>query len=204
MISAHNEGVAVSVAVGPPGYNGQFHIPGDNGSQGSTFHTHPGCTEVTENQDVVQPQVYQHRSHAADHGYHGFTGFPEGAGIGIGQGEGEKTPEHDQKIRHAVAQSIGGGGRVTLTGEIQSNQCVAAQQEDAQADCRKQQTDENLKAKGVADTLTVSGAVELGCKNSGTGGGAENTQIKDSQQHIDNGNAAHRHGAYLTDHNVVQ
>ena len=46
--------------------------------------------------------------------------------------------------------------------------------------------------------------MELGGKNSGTGGGAKDAQVKDKNQAVDDGHAAHGYGAHLTDHNVVK
>ena len=46
--------------------------------------------------------------------------------------------------------------------------------------------------------------MELGSKNSGAGAGTENAQIKNKNQAVDNGHAAHGNGAHLTDHDVVK
>ena len=61
-----------------------------------------------------------------------------------------------------------------------------------------------LIPQGMADTLRISLTVELGRKDTDAAKGAEDRQIKDKNELVDDGNAAHGHGAHLTDHYVIK
>ena len=56
----------------------------------------------------------------------------------------------------------------------------------------------------MADALVILGAVELGGEDTRAGACAEDAQVEDEQQAVDDGNAAHGNGADLADHDVVQ
>ena len=103
-----------------------------------------------------------------------------------------------------MIQCPGGGGGLALAGEVKPDQLRAAQQENSRAHQRDDDTDQELKPEGVADALVILGAVELGGEDTRAGACAENTQVEHEQQAVDDGNAAHRNGADLADHNVVQ
>ena len=130
--------------------------------------------------------------------------FLQGAGIGVGDGKGQEAPKHDGKVFHAVLQRPGSGGGLALAGEVQPDEGAALQSEDGSAQQPQQQADQELKPEGVAHTLGVGRAMELGRKNSGTGAGTENAQVEHENQAIDDGHAAHGDGAHLTDHDVVK
>ena len=56
----------------------------------------------------------------------------------------------------------------------------------------------------MADALVIPGAVELGGEDSRAGAGTKDTQIENKNQTVDNGYAAHRDGANLAYHNIIQ
>lgn len=56
----------------------------------------------------------------------------------------------------------------------------------------------------MPDAFGIFPAMELGCKNSGTGAGTENAQVEYKNQLVHNGNAAHGQGPHLAHHNIVQ
>ena len=81
---------------------------------------------------------------------------------------------------------------------------TAAQQENADAAHRNGRTGQQLEAEGVAHTLVILAAEELGGKYTRTGDSAENAQVKYEQQLVYNSHAAHLHGADLAHHDVIQ
>ena len=74
-----------------------------------------------------------------------------------------------------------GGFRVALAGQVQTDQSPPAQQEDRRADGGDRQADEKFEPEGMAHTLMIPGAVELGSKDTRTGAGTEYTQIEHEQ-----------------------
>ena len=188
----------------PPRHDGKLHVPGNDRGDGCALHAHFRRAEFAEDQDVVQHQIHEHRRNAAQHGDEGLAGLPEGAGIGVGQGERQEAPEHNGQVFQAMIQRPGGGGGVALAGEVKPNQTGTAQQENGRAHQRYDDTDQKLEAEGVADAVVILGAIKLGGEDTRAGACAEDAQVEHEQQTVDDGNAAHRDGADLADHNVVQ
>ena len=56
----------------------------------------------------------------------------------------------------------------------------------------------------MADAIGIAGALKLGGEDARTGSGTEDAKVKDEQQLVHNGNAAHGQRAHLADHDVVQ
>ena len=96
------------------------------------------------------------------------------------------------------------GGGIAVAGEIKAEEEFVAVSEDHRADQGDGDADQELKTEGVADAVFVTGAVELGGEDAGTGGGTENAKIKHENQIVHDGNAAHGNGADLTHHDVIQ
>ena len=67
-IGPANEGVLSPIAVGPTGNQQQLHIPGDHRRQCRTADAHSRCSEMPENEHIVQHQIDGHRSHTGRHG----------------------------------------------------------------------------------------------------------------------------------------
>ena len=203
-VGPHDEGILLRVQMGPARHDAQLHKPGDDGGQGRALHTHLRSAEVAEDQDVVQHQVHQGGHDAAQHGDEGLPGFLQGAGIGAGDGEGQKAQEHPFKIPLAVFQNGAGVGGGTLAGEEEADQGLAGKGEYQKSGTGQHRADQQLEPEGMADALVVPGALELGGENSSPGGGAEDAQVENKHQLVDDGNAAHRQGAHLAHHDVIQ
>ena len=203
-VSSHNEGILSGIQMGPACHNGQLHKAGQDGGQCRTPDTHDRCAEVSENQNVVAHQIDCCCRNSGNHWYKGIAGFLQRAGIGVGQGKGKETPDHDVQVLKTVAQNLCGLCRITFTGEVQSDEETVSQQEEGDTDGRNCSADENFETEGMADTFVIAGAVELGGEDTRTGAGTEDTKVEYEDQTVDNGNTAHRHGADLTHHDIVQ
>ena len=190
--------------MGPTGHDRQLHIAGNDRGHSRAPDTHGRRTEMTENQNIVQHQIHQHRADAGNHGNKGLIGFPQSAAIGTAQGKGGQAPQHNQQILPAVGQGLPCILNGTLAVEIKLNQIPAEQQQHPDAQGGQQRTHKHLKAEGVAHTLMILRAEELGGKDTRAGGGAEYAQVKDEQKLVHNGNAVHLHRSHLAHHDVVQ
>ena len=98
----------------------------------------------------------------------------------------------------------GGYGGVTLAGKVQSNQGAAPGQENQRSQSGDDNADQELETEGMPDAHVVTGAVKLGGEDSRAGAGAEDAQVEDKQQPVDDGHAAHGNGAHLAHHDIVQ
>ena len=136
-----NKGIFAFVQMGPAGNHSQFHEAGNNGGQSRAFHTHGRGSEMAENQNIIENKIHQNRGNSGNHRHHSLSGFPEGAGIGIGQGKGQETPDHDSKILQSVFHGTGSNGRIAFTGQIQTDQEIAAQPENQCAQKGNNQAD---------------------------------------------------------------
>ena len=94
--------------------------------------------------------------------------------------------------------------RITLTLKVQIDQRPSKQKKYTDSQHRKQYTANHFKAEGMADIVIIAAAMELGSENSCTGGRAEDAQIKNKNQIVDNGNTAHFQRSHLTHHDVIQ
>ena len=203
-VCAPDEGLPSGMGVGPDGDDGKLGKPGNDGGVGRAPDTHGGGTEMSENQHIVEPQIDNHRSHACQHGHHGFLGFPEGAGIGVGNGKGQQPQQHDVQVFPAVAQRLGHILRAAFAGQIQPDEGIPGGEKQKACQNRKKGADHELEPEGVPDALVILRAVKLGSKNTGTGTGAENAQIENKGELIDDGNAAHGQRADPAHHDVIQ
>ena len=62
----------------------------------------------------------------------------------------------------------------------------------------------HLKPKGVFLAFVIPFSKKLSAKNTGAGDAAENTDIKDKHQLVDDGHTGHLLRTHLAHHNVVQ
>ena len=72
-------------------------------------------------------------------------------------------------------------------------------------ECNAQQrAEDELEAEGLADAFTVARTEELGAEDAGARDAAEHTEVKYEYQLVGDGNARHRLGSQLTDHNIIK
>ena len=203
-IRAPDEGMPVIVAVAPDGNQQKFCVPGDDRGQCRAPHTHGGSAKVAENENIVERQVDKNRADAGNHGDKGFFALFQGAGVGVGDTEGEQTPQHNGQIVTTIAEYLSGILGVAVSCEVQVDQRILEKEKQSPGDQGNGQTDQHFKPEGIADAVIIPAAVKLGGKNTRTGGSAENAEIKNKDDLVDNGHAAHRKRANLTDHDVVK
>ena len=159
---------------------------------------------MAEDQNIVEHQVHYHRNNSTDHGHHGLTGLTKGTGIRIGQRKGQQPQQHDPQIIRTIGKGNGQILGITVALKIEADQRLSRCQECARAQQHQGNCRQELKTESMANALMIPGTVELGCKDTRTGNGAEYTQIEHKQQLIDNGNTAHLQGAYLANHDIIQ
>ena len=192
------------VPVGPAYYYGQFHKAGKHGSNGSTHYPHARGPKVAKNQDIVEGKVDQHRHNARFHRQQGFPSFSQRARVSLCNGIGQHPDVHHLDVLQAIAQGGFGIFHGALAFQVEIDELGAEGGKDTDAGCGQNQTDHELKAEGMADTVHIPVAKKLRTENAGTGYGAENQHIKNKQQLIGDGYTGHFHSAYPADHNIIQ
>ena len=203
-VSAPDEGVLCPIPVGPGGYQKELRVPGNHRGESRPPDPHGGSAEMAEDEHVIEPQVHKHGGDTGDHGDKGLLALFQSSGIGVGQTKRQQPPEHDGQIVFAVGQDLSGILGGALAGEVEADKAVLPQEENQSRGQRNQGADEELEPEGVADTLIIPAAVELGSEDTRPGGGTENTEIEHKNDLIDDGNTAHGQGTHLAHHNVIQ
>ena len=200
-----DKGELLPVAVGAQQQVGHLHIAGDHRGQSGAGHPHSGEAEAAEDQQVVAHQVDADGNDAGHHGGEGLAHVPEGAGKALDQGEGQQPPQDDVHIVFGVTQGGGdllrGGG---LLVQVQLEQLLAKQQKDKNAQGPDHQAEQQPEPEGVAHPLIVLLAEELGAEDGGPSQAAENGQVENEYNLVDNGHPGHGGGAQAAHHHVVQ
>ena len=160
--------------------------------------------EVAEDQDVVADQVDKNGDDAGDHGDLRLADLAQGAAVGVAQGEGHQAQEHHMQVAQGVVHGGGGIGGGALAGQVQADERPAEGQENARAQGAEEHSHQNFEAEGVADALVVLPAHKLGGEDARAGGRAEDAQVEDEHELVDDGHAAHGDGAHLPHHHIVQ
>ena len=88
--------------------------------------------------------------------------------------------------------------------QIEADQLVAAEQKDCNAECAENQDGPDLEAEGIADTRCIAASAILRSKNTGAGNTAEDAEIIDKQELVDDGDTGHLVGADPADHDIVE
>ena len=70
------------------------------------------------------------------------------------------------------------GDMITVTGQVEPDQIRTEEKENTGDQNNQNGTDQNLEAECMADAFLVSGTVELGTEDTGTGGSTENAQVE--------------------------
>ena len=86
----------------------------------------------------------------------------------------------------------------------QQDKAVAKQTQQAPEHRENPKTNEQLHPDRLADALLVTLAIELRRQDPCAGQSAQGAEVKDENQLIDNGHAAHRLCPHLSDHDVVE
>ncbi len=87
--------------------------------------------------------------------------------------------------------------------QVQRNQLRAKTSKGQKPGCRNKQTEPQFHAECIPDSLLVSASIILRRKNTCAGYAAENTEIENQDQLIDDGHAGHLFCADLPHHNIV-
>ena len=192
------------MTVRPDDHNRKLRKTGKNRSNGSTDDAHPGGAEVPENEDIVKGKVHQHRHNPRLHRQQCFAGFSQGGCVSLRNGIRDQPDIHDTHILQAEFQRRLGVLYTALTLEVQPDELRPESSQYGNADARQHRADDQLKPHGVLNAVHIVITVKLRTENARPGHSAEDDQIKNKQQLVCNRNAGHFHGAYPTDHHIIQ
>ena len=188
----------------PRNDNSHLHISGNYRGNRGTCYAQLRTPEFTENQQIIQHQIHKHGSHTGLHRHHGLPALPQGTGICRLQPKGQQTEKHYQQIFFSIFQGRCQGRIVSFPVEIQHNQVLSGGQEQQNTNRYQQQTNIQLVTEGVLHSFVVPAPIILGAKNTGTGDGTEDCQIKHQQKLIYDGDTGHLLRTDAPHHNIVQ
>lgn len=190
--------------MGPCNNDDAFHTAGQYRGDGRSLYAKGRTSENAEDQDIVQNQIDKYRSHAGNHGYNRFSRFTDRIGISAADGKGNQSQHHNGEVFFSIFEGEGNIPDAAAVAEIKGDKLGAAGAEKQQGDPSNEQAGIQLKAEGVLLPLIVPFSVELGAEDPGAGNTAENADIKDKDQLVDDGDSRHLFGADLSHHNIIQ
>lgn len=164
----------------------------------------PREAEIAEDQQGVEAEIHHNGHDARNHGHDGLARLAQRAGIALRQRKRDKADEHDEQIFLCIAEAGRDLLRGAVTLEVQEDQVLAEQQENARAEHRKGRADEQLEAERLPHAVPVALAVILRTENARAGHRTEDGEVKHKDQLIDDGNAGHLLRADAADHNIIQ
>ncbi len=130
--------------------------------------------------------------------------FTQSGGVDLRQGRGDQRDQGYQKVPVAVIQSEGDVTRLSVVGEEGRDQGLAEGDQHRRADGEKGEDGVELEAEGVADTLVVALAEELGGEDARPREATKNGQIADEHELVGDARAGEFLGGELAYHDVVQ
>lgn len=192
--------------VPPYDQNAQLDKARDDGGDGRTLHAQRRRAEQTENENGVENEIGGDGTRACHHGHDRVSRLAHIRGVGLRDGVRDQTQQHDPQIFLAESQRQ---YRVKLARRIlhlqePADELVIKDGKDGNADRACQKIDEKLEAEGVALTVDVARAVELGGKNTRRRDRTEDEQVEDEDELVDDRHARHRLGRQPPDHDVVE
>ena len=189
----------------PENDDGGLYDTADNRGNRGTGNPEFRCSEFTENQDVVQAQIHEHRRQTGYHRHTGLAAFTKRSRINLFDSEGNQADQHDGQILSSVPKHrVHRLQRTAFLVEIKLHQRIAEAKQHGNAEKHHKAGDVNLIAERVPYALVVSFSIKLRAVDAGTGKGAEDAQIDDEHQLVHNGDAGHRLGADPADHQVIK
>ena len=116
---------------------------------------------MTENEYIVEDEVYDYGRYSREHGNYGLPGLAQGAGVALDDGVGENTDEHYHKVFHSVIQACCGVLRIALALKIEVYQRTAEEYENKHAYYGQNRTENNLEPERVAHAVIIALAEKL-------------------------------------------
>ena len=190
--------------MGPADDNEALHKPGNDRGDGRAHHTQGRRAQLTEDENVVQHQIHTDGHNARLHGEQGLPRLSQGAAVDLHKGKWHRLDHHHQQVFLAVIQR-GFQIQVLLSFmEEKGNEFLPKKQKDGQKNDHRAKSDIELCPEGVSHALLIVFPIVLGGKDPRPGKAAENTEIKNENQLVDDGHAGHGLRANLAHHHIVQ
>lgn len=181
----------------------------DNGRDRRAFNSHRGKGDkgksafVTENEEIVEDEVYKDRNDAADHRELGLALLTESRTVDLRDRKGSKSDEHYVEVVERLAEhkvsNLGEG----ILRDIELEQRYGEQKEHRDTD------DEHCKRKvilcsgGTSYARGIVCARKLSGEDSDTRKTAEDAEVEDKEKLVYGCNRRHFDLSDSSDHNVV-
>ncbi len=192
------------MAMRPYDHNGRLHISGYDSRDRRSRSAKHRTTEFSEDQDIIQRQIYKDRHYAGDHRHHRLAALPQSADICLLYGKRKQSEANDPKILFAAAQRLLYRQSLILSLKIHRNQIFSKEGQDQNTSKSDQCGNIKLKAERMPDPLVILFPIKLRRKDPRARYRAKNSQIVNQQQLIDNGNAGHLLRPDLPHHDIIQ
>ena len=182
----------------------QFDEAGNDGRDRGAGDAVGRKAEAAEDQQIVQHEVGENGDDRRLHRQHRRACFAERAGVNLCERERNQAERHDFQVIQPISRRRGDVADILFAAQIEVNQLFAEKKENREAGGADNGSRNQLETKRIAHTLVIAGAVELCGENARARQTAENTEVKNEQQLVGDGDAGHLIGADLSDHHVVQ
>ena len=192
------------MAVSPADDDEALHKPGNNCGDSRAHHTKGRCAQLAENENIVQHQIHKDGHDARFHGEQGLPRLSQGAAVDLHDGKGQRLNNHDQQVFPAVIQRSLQVQVLLPLMEEKGDQLLAEKQKYGYKNDHCTQSDIELGPEGVSHTLLIVFPVILGGEDPRPGKAAENAEIKNKDQLVDDGHTGHGLRAHLAHHHIVQ
>ena len=167
-------------------------------------HTEGRSTEFSEDQDIVEDKIDDHRDKPCLHRHKCLTGLSESAGVHHRQGKGQQLKHDDIHVLPCILRRCFEVQAALPLVEEEADKEIAEQEQDCPEDHKNADCNKQLHTDRLPDAFLVTLAVELRRQDARSGDTAQQAEVEDEDQLIDDRHTAHRFRADLADHDVVQ
>ena len=108
----------VPAEVCPDDDNAHFSNTCQHGGNGCSANAQLGHAAVAVNEQIVQYDVHDYRSHAAHHGLDAAAGFPQAGGIDLCHHKERQPQQHDVQVLLGIGHGEGGVHGGTFSVEV--------------------------------------------------------------------------------------
>ena len=192
------------MAVSPADNDEALHKPGDHRGYSRAHHAQGRRAQLAEDEDIVERQIHEDRDDARLHGEQRLSGLSQGAAVDLHNGKGQGLDNHHQQVFPAISQR---GLQIQILPSLmekKGDQLLAEKQKYGYKNDHCTQSDIELGPEGVSHALLVVFPIVLGGKDPRPGKAAEDAEIKDEDELVDDGHAGHWLRTHLAHHHIVQ
>ena len=201
---ADDEPVASGIPVRPSGNIDQFHKAGQDCGRRSAGHAKRRRADLSVDQDIIAGQIDRHSEQPGFHRDNGLAGVSECCRISLRQRERQHSDIHHREVILCIGKCRLNISSAAVFREIVRDQAVAEQQKDHCAERCQQERQDHLHAEGVTHAFRIIFPVKLCSKDAYAGEAAEDAQVENEHELVEDGDAGHGICAETADHDIVE